>query len=108
MIGYFDTSSFVSMLIREDGADKCRSLGASSATIVTSRVTYVEPHAAVSAADCATRIDAVQARAALRRLDDMWRDVDVIELALRSRKVLRRVPVNTRCAVSMRSIVRVR
>lgn len=81
MIGYFDTSSIVPMLIREDNEDQCRSIWDDAAQLVTSRITYVEAQAAVAAAERAGRIDGAQARSARTRLDEMWRDLYVVEVS---------------------------
>lgn len=68
------------MLIREDNADRCRSIWDDATQIVTSRITYVESQAAVAAAERADRISSVQARSARLRLEEMWRDAFVVEV----------------------------
>ena len=80
MIEYFDTSSIAPMLIHEANEQRCRALWQDASQIVTSRITYVEAQSAIAAAARADRIDPAQARSARTMLDDMWREVYVMEL----------------------------
>lgn len=80
MIEYFDTSSIAPMLIHEANEQRCRALWQDASQIVTSRITYVEAQSAIEEAARADRIDPAQARSARTMLDDMWREVYVMEL----------------------------
>ncbi|MGO1919938.1 MAG: type II toxin-antitoxin system VapC family toxin [Microbacterium sp.] len=80
MIGYFDSSSIAPILIHEASEQRCRALWQDASQIVTSRVTYVEAQSAIAAAVRSSRIDLAQASSARTLLDDMWREVHVMEL----------------------------
>ena len=80
MIGYFDTSAFVPLLIAEPGSDFCRRLWDSSDAVVTSRLLYVETSVALAQALCLGRIVRRNHSAALRLLDQMWVEFDVVEV----------------------------
>lgn len=67
------------MLIREDNASQCCSIWDDAARVATSRITYIEAQAAVASAARADRVDPAQARSARALLDDLWREVFVIE-----------------------------
>jgi len=79
VIGYFDTSAFVPLLVAEPGSAFCRQLWDSSDEVVTSRLLYVETAAALAQALRLGRIVQRDHRAALRLLDQMWAEFDVVE-----------------------------
>jgi predicted nucleic acid-binding protein len=79
VIGYFDTSAFVPLLVAEPGSGFCRRLWDSSDAVVTSRLLYVETAAALAQALRLGRIVRRDHRAALRLLDEMWAEFDVVE-----------------------------
>jgi predicted nucleic acid-binding protein len=79
VIGYFDTSAFVPLLVAESGSAFCRQLWDSSDTVVTSRLLYVETAAALAQALRLGRLVQRDHHAALRMLDQMWAEFDVVE-----------------------------
>jgi predicted nucleic acid-binding protein len=79
VIGYFDTSAFVPLLIAEPGSVFCRRLWDSSDAVVTSRLLYVEAAAALAQALRLGRIVRRNHRKALRLLDQMWVEFQVVE-----------------------------
>lgn len=81
MIGYFDTSSIVPLLVREPSTSLCTSLWADTSRRLSSRITYVEAHAAVSAAQRSGRLLDHEADTARTLLEDIWAQVLVIELS---------------------------
>jgi uncharacterized protein len=80
VIGYFDTSAFVPLLVAEPGSDFCRRLWDSCDAVVTSRLLYVETSAALAQALRLGRIVPRDHRAALRLLDQMWAEFDLVEV----------------------------
>jgi uncharacterized protein len=80
VIGYFDTCAFVPLLIAEPGSDFCRRLWDSCDAVVTSRLLYVETSAALAQALRLGRIVRRNHSAALRLLDQMWAEFDVVEV----------------------------
>jgi predicted nucleic acid-binding protein len=79
VIGYFDTSAFVPLLIMEPSSPFCRLFWDDSDSVVTSRLLYVEAAAALAQAERMERIGAREHRAALRLLDQMWAEFDIVE-----------------------------
>jgi len=80
VIGYFDTSAFVPLLVAEPGSAFCRRLWDSCDAVVTSRLLYVETSAALAQALRLGRIVRRDHRAALRLLEQMWAELDVVEV----------------------------
>ena len=80
MIGYFDTSAFVPLLVAESGSAFCRRLWDYCDAVVTSRLLYVETSAALAQALRLDRIVRRDHRAALRLLGQMWTEFDVVEV----------------------------
>lgn len=68
------------MLIREENEGLCRSIWDDATQVVTSRITFVEAHAAVAAAERSGRVDSPRAKAARTRLGEMWADAFIIEV----------------------------
>ena len=79
MIGYFDTSAFVPLLVTEPGTAFCQRFWESSDAVVTSRLLYVESAAALAQALRLGRIVPRDHQAALDLLDRMWTEFDVVE-----------------------------
>ena len=79
MIGYFDTSAFVPLLVAEPGSAFSRQLWDSSDSVVTSRLLYVETAAALAQALRLGRIVRRDHRVALRLLDQLWAEFEVVE-----------------------------
>lgn len=80
MIAYFDTSAFVPLLVAEPGSVASREVWDAADAVVTSRLLYVEAHAALARAVRAGRITDRQHRALVRTLVDRWRDFEVLEV----------------------------
>jgi len=81
VIGYFDTSAFVPLLVAEPGSPFCRRFWDSSDAVVTSRLLYVETAAALAQALRLGRIAPQHHRTALRLLDQMWTEFAIVEAA---------------------------
>jgi len=79
VIGYFDTSAFVPLVVAEPGSAFCRRFWDSSDTVVTSRLLYVETAAALAQALRLGRIARRDHGATLRLLDRMWAEFEVVE-----------------------------
>jgi len=79
VIGYFDTPAFVPLLVAEPGSAFCRRFWDSSDAVITSRMLYVETAAALAQALRLGRIVRRDHRAALRLLDQMWAEFEVVE-----------------------------
>lgn len=78
MIIYLDTSAIVPLLIAEPTSDACRELWDSADSVATSQIAYVEAAAALAMAQRLERITARQNTAALRLLDRLWAEVEVM------------------------------
>jgi predicted nucleic acid-binding protein len=83
VIAYFDTSAVVPLLVTEPGSAICQQLWDSSDTVVTSRLLYVEAAAALAQARRLDRIRGRDHQAALRLLDQLWAEFEVVEVDAR-------------------------
>lgn len=80
MIGYLDTSAFVPLLVAEPGSPACRRFWDDSDAVVSCRLMYVEAAAALAQAHRLTRLDAGQHRQARNLLDELWAEIEVVEI----------------------------
>ena len=80
MIVYLDTLAVVPLLVAEPASDFCRQLWDQGDAVATSRLTYVETAAALGHAERAGRVTPNEHGAALRSLDRLWAEFDVIEV----------------------------
>lgn len=80
MIGYLDTSAFVPLLIDEPTSEACRRFWDDADVIVSSRLLYVETAAALAQARRMRRLSQGKHLRARQRLDQMWFEMDVIEV----------------------------
>lgn len=81
MISYLDTSAVVKLLLRDEGgAGQLRDILDASDRAVTSRITYPEARAALSAAARAGRLDSGQHTRAKRDLDRAVASLTMVEL----------------------------
>lgn len=79
MIGYFDTSAFIPLLIDELSSPICGRLWNDADTVVTSRLLYVEAAAALAQALRLERLTEREHRSACRILDLLWNDFEIID-----------------------------
>jgi len=79
LIVYFDTSAVVPLLIAEPGSGFCRRLWDEGDAVTTSRLTYVETADALAQGERMGRLKADERRAALRSLDRLWAEFDVVD-----------------------------
>lgn len=80
MIGYFDTSAVVPILVAEPSSTFCRDFWGEADDVVTSRLTYVEAAAALSQARRLNRVSDADHRAALANLDQLWGEFGIVEV----------------------------
>ncbi len=80
MIGYFDTSAFVPLLIAEPTSGFCRRLWDDADAVVTTRLSYVEAAAALAQALRLARLTQQSYRAAMRILDRLWDEFEVVDV----------------------------
>jgi predicted nucleic acid-binding protein len=81
MIAYFDTSAVVPLLVDDEpGAEICRRSWDAAATLVTSRLTYVETAAALARAARLGRLGPAEHEGAQTNLDELWRQFEVLEV----------------------------
>jgi uncharacterized protein len=80
VIGYLDTSAFVPLLIDESTSAACRRFWDDADVIVSSRLLYVETAAALAQARRMGRLTEGNHRHGRRRLDQMWSEMDVVEV----------------------------
>ena len=80
MIAYLDSSVVVSMLLGESTHDRCYEIWDRAERVYSTRLLYVEVASAVHRAGRAGRISEFEHRRALQRLDDLWEDVEIVDL----------------------------
>lgn len=80
MIGYFDTSALVPLLIAESSSEVCRRLWDDADAVVTTRLSYVEAAVALAQALLLGRLTEQNHDAAKRILDELWAEFDVIDV----------------------------
>jgi predicted nucleic acid-binding protein len=80
VIGYLDTSAVVPLLVAEPTSAACRRFWEDADDVVSCRLTYVEAAAALAQAIRAGRLDATGYGQARRLLDQVWAEIDVIEI----------------------------
>lgn len=80
MIAYFDTSAIVPLLVDEAGTRVAGELWDSAGRIVTARLALVEARAALAQATRLRRITAPQRRSAVRALDSLFGQVDLVDI----------------------------
>jgi hypothetical protein len=80
VIGYLDTSAFVPLLIAEPASAACRRFWDDAATVVSSRLLYVETAATLAQARRMERLTDREHHASLQLLDQLWSAVDVAEV----------------------------
>ncbi|MEO6086781.1 MAG: type II toxin-antitoxin system VapC family toxin, partial [Umezawaea sp.] len=80
MIGYFDTSAFVPLLIAEPSSEFCRYFWNESDSVVTTRLLYVESAAALAQGLRMGRLTESGHSQALELLDRMWQEFEVVEV----------------------------
>lgn len=81
MIGYLDTSAVVPLIIEESGTPACRRFRDAADAVVSCRLLYVETAAALAQASRMNRISRSQHTRGLSRLDDLWTEIEIIEIA---------------------------
>jgi len=80
LIAYFDTSAMVPIVIEESTSEVAARLWDAAERVVSSRLIYVEARAALSLAHRMGRLDARSRREAVRSLDVLVADLDVVEV----------------------------
>lgn len=80
MIVYFDTSALVPLLIEEPSSQACRRVWDDADDVVLSRLGYVETAAALAKAQRLGRLTSRQQTWALRHLDDLWTQLQIVEI----------------------------
>jgi uncharacterized protein len=80
VIGYLDTSAFVPLLVAEPSSAACRRFWDDSDDVVACRLMFVESAAALAQAARAGRMTPEKHATGLDLLDQLWREVDVIDI----------------------------
>jgi len=80
VIGYFDTSAFLPLLIAEPSSGLCRRLWDDADAVVTTRLSYVEAAAALAQALRLARLTEQSYRAAVCLLDWLWDEFEVMDV----------------------------
>jgi uncharacterized protein len=80
VIGYLDTSAFIPLIVVEPSSAACRRFWDDADAVVCTRLLYVEAAAALAQARRMARLTASAHRAALRRLDRLWEQVEIAEV----------------------------
>ncbi|MFF1818980.1 type II toxin-antitoxin system VapC family toxin [Kribbella sp. NPDC058245] len=79
MICYFDTSAFVPLLIEEPSSPICKRLWEEADDVVSNRLLYLETASGLARAARCYRITESERARALRELDRIWQEVNIIE-----------------------------
>lgn len=80
MIGYFDTSAFVPLLLSEPSSEFCRYFWNQSDSVVTTRLLHVESAAALAQGLRMGRLSEPEHSRALGQLERMWQEFEVVEV----------------------------
>jgi uncharacterized protein len=80
VIAYFDTSALVPLLVEEPSTPACRRLWDDADEVVSVRLGYAEAAAAAAQARRLARITRRTQRAALARLDQLWPQIQIVEV----------------------------
>lgn len=80
MIVYFDTSAIIPLLVEEPGTPRAADLWTGAEARISARVVHVESAAALGLAQRLGRITARQLGLALRSLDTLLGDLDLVEV----------------------------
>jgi predicted nucleic acid-binding protein len=80
VIGYFDTSAVVPLLIAEHGSQMAGRLWDSADRVVSVRLVYPEARAALAQAERLDRVSARDLRRAVRALDSRFEEMDLVEI----------------------------
>lgn len=80
MISYFDTSAIVPLVIAEPGTDRCREHWMAAERLLSIRLVHVEARAALVQARRSGRISLAAHRPAVRALEALVAQVDLIEI----------------------------
>ncbi len=80
MIGYFDTSALIPLLMAEPGSDHAGRMWDAAERVVTVRVAYAEGRAALAHARRLGRLPARGHRSARVAFEDIWVQLDRVEV----------------------------
>lgn len=80
MIGYLDPSVLVPLLVTEPASSACQRFWDDADTVISCRLLYVEAAAALARAQRMERLTTRMHTASLRKLDDLFEQIDVIEI----------------------------
>jgi predicted nucleic acid-binding protein len=80
VIGYFDTSAVVPLLIAEPGSARASTLWDGADRVVSIRLLYPETRAALAQAERLGHLTARQLRDAVTELDSLFEGIDLVEL----------------------------
>ncbi len=80
MILYFDTSAIVPLLVLEPASENSRRLWDLGDAVLSTRLAFVETAAALAQAARLGRLSGSAHREAVARLDELWEEVNVLEL----------------------------
>ncbi len=80
LIAYLDTSAVVPLLVAEPATGICQRIWDDADSVVSCRLLYVETAAALAQARRLHRLTAREHTAALTLLDDLWAQIDVVEV----------------------------
>ncbi len=80
MIGYLDSSALLKLFLDDEAVTELRGVVDLLASLVTSRLAYVEVRAGLAAARRAGRISVASHEVAVRAFDRVWPEYVVVEL----------------------------
>jgi predicted nucleic acid-binding protein len=97
VIGYFDTSAFVPLLVEENTSFRCRLLWRMADVVVSNRLLPLEATSALHQAFRLHRIDRGRLSRAFDRVDALWEECSPVEiddaLVTRARQCMDAVPL---------------
>ncbi len=80
MITYVDTSTFIKLIVEEEGSEMAAVLWDQADHLVTCRLLFVEARAALAAAHRGRRLTDHQLREATQTLDELWSQLEIVEI----------------------------
>jgi len=80
LIAYFDTSALVPLIIDESGSERAGRLWDQADRVASVRLMYPEARAALAQARRDNRLSSTALRAAVKDLDDLAAQLDIVEL----------------------------
>jgi predicted nucleic acid-binding protein len=80
MVVYADASALVKRVVEEEGSELAATVWETAQRVIASALAYPEARAALGAARVAGRLDAADLRQGVRRLEQVYADVELVQV----------------------------